>query len=143
MLIGARAAADAMLDNVRFIRADARMLLKKVPTETADEVGILFPAPQPTANGGFADVLQPPIAADISRVLETEGTFEFASDSKPYFSVKMRMLGGLGIFTCDINDVTQENELTAGRDGTARTRYQDVWEKKGIITHRAKLHPVK
>lgn len=135
--IGARQAADDELPNVRFIRADANLLLHRIPDGSALETAVMFPAPQPKANGTFADILQVPVARSIHRVLAgAAARFEFASDSAPYFNAKMRLLGGLGIFSCLDVDVRHGLGLA-----DIQTRYQKTWESKGIQTHYATLHP--
>ncbi len=134
--IAARAAADAELENARFIRADAKSLFSKIPSDSSDEIALLFPAPQHNRRGVFSDILQPPLVSNIARVLSDRSPFEFATDSQPYFNAKMRMIGKLGLLSCDIESISH----TISSDQHAvRTRYQQIWESKGLLTHRATL----
>lgn len=142
-LLGARAAADSMLDNIHFIRADTRLLTQRIPDDTADEMSVLFPAPQPNSKGGYDDVLQPQLIEDIARIIEPEGFFEFASDSQPYFAHKMRLIGGLGLFSCELEDISHAQNQKLFAETTVRTRYQILWEKKGIATLQAKMKPLR
>lgn len=135
LLWGVRAAADAELGNVRFVRADGALLISYVPTSSAEAAAVMFPAPLPQKNGTFKGMPTIQFALHIHRVLEAEGSpFVFASDSRPYFNYRMRQIGVLGRFTCDTS------ELTVGIDILDNpTRYQRVWERKGIPTSRAIL----
>ena len=135
LLLGVRMAADAQLNNVRFIRADAKLLSPFIPDQRSDSASVHFPAPLPSKQGAFYGMPDPQLASNIHRTLEAKNApFEFASDSEPYFRFRMRELGFQGLFNCDLS------EISAGLgETTTPTRYQRVWESKGIKTHRAIL----
>jgi tRNA (guanine-N7-)-methyltransferase len=138
LTLGIRAAADAELDNVRFIKADGTLLIPYMPTRSAEAVAVMFPAPVPKSNGDFKGMPTPEFATQIHRILEAKGSpFEFASDSEPYFNYRMRQLGRLCIFSCDTE------ELKVGINiSTNPTRYQHLWESKGIPTFSATLRKI-
>ncbi|MEI7917967.1 MAG: methyltransferase domain-containing protein [Candidatus Saccharibacteria bacterium] len=144
--MGIKAASLLNLNNIHFVRADANQIMKRIPDETAEQVAILFPAPQPNSKGGFDDILQTSMAQNIHRILKFGQTFEFATDSEPYFNVKMRMLGCLGLFECSQSDITHSVESKQNDQFSnfkpVETRYQQLWESKGIITHRAKIRKI-
>lgn len=142
LLIGARAASSAELNNVHFVRADAKLLIARIPEESAEESDVLFPAPLPSPRG-YKDILQTPFVKDIHRVLYGDGVFEFATDSEPYFDYKMRLIGAMGLFLVDPGNITHEVESgnNSVNENTA-TRYQRQWESKGIPTNRAKMKKI-
>lgn len=131
--LGIRAAANAELDNVRFIRANASLLAPFIPDQSAQSVSILFPAPLPSKRQGFEGMPTPDLTLNIHRILEKIGSpFEFSSDSEPYFNYRMRQIGATGLFSCQLDELSI-------RVGSAShpTRYQKIWESKGISTHTA------
>ena len=138
LALGVRAAASARLDNVRFIRGDVDLLSRLVPTESAMATSIMFPAPRPNNQHGFNGMPSPSLAREIHRALEDDGApLEFSSDSEPYFNYRMRQIGLLGLFSCE------SNELRVGvNEADYPTRYQKLWESKGIPTYSAILRKV-
>ena len=135
LMLGVRAAMDAELGNVRFVKADGTLLIPYVPSYSAESAAVMYPAPLPQKNGNFKGMPTLQFTTQIQRVLEAEGSpFEFATDSRPYFNYRMRQIGVLGHFTCDTS------ELKVGIDNLDNpTRYQRVWESKGIPTSRVIL----
>jgi tRNA (guanine-N7-)-methyltransferase len=131
LMLGVRAAANAELDNIRFIRANASLLAPFIPSESAQSASILFPAPLPSKRQGFDGMPTPDLTQNIHRILEKIGSpFEFSSDSEPYFNYRMRQIGATGLFSCQLD------ELNIGVGNIpCSTRYQKIWESKGISTH--------
>lgn len=138
LALGIRAAASAELDNVQFIRADASLLAPFIPGKSAVATSVMFPAPLPNKQGGFDGMPSQKLTQNIHRTLEKDGSpFEFSSDSAPYFNYRMRQIGSLGLFSC-----TPE-ELGVSLDAASHpTRYQKIWESKGIPTYSAVLRKV-
>lgn len=138
LALGVRAAANAQLDNVRFIRANASLLAPQIPSETADSVSILFPAPLPNHKDGFNGMPTLGLTHHIHRILEGDGApFEFASDSEPYFNYQMRQIGSTGLFSCSVEELA-----STVSSASHPTRYQKIWESKGIPTHSAIVRKV-
>ena len=137
LMIGVRSAADNAIDNVRFIKADCELLIPYMPTSGSESAAVLFPAPVPK-NGEFKGMPKPEFAAQIHRILQAHGSLlEFASDSEPYFNYRMRQISRIGLFTCDVM------ELSVGLNNSdTPTRYQRVWESKGIPTYRTVLRKI-
>lgn len=133
--IGARAAADALLDNIRFIKADCVLLVPYIPDSSSNAAAVMFPAPVPKNDGTFKGIPTPEFSDQVHRTLSGTGDpLEFASDSEPYFNHRMRQIGARGLYSL------APDEFTIGFGNSANpTRYQMLWERKNIPTHHAIL----
>lgn len=117
----------AGLDNVRFIRADFRRALVKVPDRAVSEAFMLFPPPVTRRNRLKNDPLPEATLREIHRALQEGGTFQLVTDSPDYFQAKRALIGTSGLFT--------DLELSRAFEG-GLTRFQRFWEGFDIASQR-------
>jgi tRNA (guanine-N7-)-methyltransferase len=135
LALGTRAASNLALDNVRFVRANATLLAPRIPDESAEAASVLFPAPLPNKKGVFDGMPSPSFSEEIHRTLQRQGSpFEFTSDSAPFFNFRMRQIGQQGLYSC----ASEEFSVGIGNPQFP-TRYQKIWESKGIPIFSATL----
>ncbi len=121
----------AGLDNVRFIRADFRRALVRVPDRSVSAIYLLFPPPATFYNKPKADTLTPALLAAYHRVLMPGASFHFVTDNAPYFEEKLALFE-----TCDLFDVVH----TARRFEGGQTWFQRFWESRDIQSRRLEAH---
>ncbi|MBN1681885.1 MAG: methyltransferase domain-containing protein [Anaerolineae bacterium] len=117
----------AGLDNIRFVRADLRITLFKVPDQTAEQVYMLFPPPVMKHSKRKKDLLTTATIAHIDRLLIKGGLFHFVTDSPDYFDHKHAAIRDAGTFSW----MTTSRDLEGGI-----TRFQQLWESLGIESYR-------
>jgi tRNA (guanine-N7-)-methyltransferase len=120
-------AHDARLDNVRFIRADFRRALVKVPDQSVSEAFMLFPPPVTRRNRLKNDPLPDATLREIHRVLIAGATFVLVTDSPEYFGAKRALIEDSGLFTGLETSRAFEGGLT---------RFQRFWEGFDIASQR-------
>lgn len=117
----------ARLDNVRFVRADFRRALAKVPDRSASEVFMLFPPPIIKRNRLKNDPLPETTLREIHRVLVEGGRFHLVTDSPEYFQTKIALIESSGLFI----DLETSRAFEGGL-----TRFQRFWERFDIASQR-------
>jgi tRNA (guanine-N7-)-methyltransferase len=121
-------AQQAGVANARFVQADLRLALAKVPDESVSEAYLLFP---PTAairhSKHRGDLLSETMVAAIHRVLEPGAAFRFVTDHADYFEWKCARIADSGLFEIEI--------VARGFEG-GQTRFQTFWESFGIESRR-------
>ena len=75
---------ERSLANVRIHPDDARELLSRLPDAGLARVFILFPDPWPKARHHKRRLIQPEVADELARVLQTGGRLRFATDWADY-----------------------------------------------------------
>lgn len=136
LMLGVKAVSSASLSNILFIKADCNLLISHIPDRSVSAATVLFPAPVPNKRGGFDGIPSDSFVSQVYRILEDKaGVFEFASDSEPYFNYRMRRIAKSGLFLCSPDDMCIGLNILE-----QPTRYQRIWETKGILTHRATMH---
>ncbi len=121
-------AHEAKLPNVRFIRADVRRVLVKVPDGTAQEASLLFPPPVMKHNRLDQDMFTAALLGQIHRVLTDNGGFIFMTDDPDYFAKKTALIAASGFF----HQISESQAIEGGI-----TAYQQRWEAYGIESLRA------
>lgn len=117
----------AGLDNVRFIRADFRRALLKVPDDTVSALYLLFPPPATFYNRPKADTLNPASLATYHRILEPGAPFHFVTDNTPYFEEKLALIESGSAF--EVVHVARQFE-------GGQTWFQQFWESLEIESKR-------
>lgn len=120
--------ADAAnLQNVRFIRADIRNVLVKVPDQSVEEVWVLFPPPTVEYKRRKNDLLSEKILAHLARVMQDGALLRFVTDHEEYFAEKVALIRQTGWF----EDATISRDFEGGI-----TRFQRFWENFEIASLR-------
>lgn len=117
----------ARLDNVRFIRADFRRALVKVPDRSVSEAFMLFPPPITRPNRLKNDPLPEPTLREIHRALLDGAVFTLVTDSPEYFQAKRALIECSGLFA----DLETSRAFEGGL-----TRFQRFWEGFDIASQR-------
>lgn len=73
-----------LLDTVRVVVDDARLLLRALPDGCLQRVFVLFPDPWPKRRHHKRRLINPATAAEIARVLEVGGELRLATDDMGY-----------------------------------------------------------
>lgn len=123
----ANRANAANLDNVRLIKGDLRLTLRRVPDACASDIFLLFPPPPLKPRKRKQDLLQESILLQIHRVLLPDGVFHFVTDRADYFAEKRALIAESGLFAI-------EGESEAFEGGL--TRFQRFWEGFAIPSRR-------
>lgn len=118
----------AGLQNVRYLRADVRRVLIKVPDATVQTIYLLFPPPLKEAFFDESALQQ------VQRILIPGGAFRFVSDHPDYFQHLCTLIGRTGTF--------EKIHESQGFEGGI-TNFQRRWESYGLASLRVeyrKLH---
>jgi tRNA (guanine-N7-)-methyltransferase len=121
-----RCAAAADLDNILFVKADLRLVMRKVPDGVVPAAYVLFPSPAVKHKHENRDVLSEHFIADIRRVLMPGGHFAFVTDHREYYQKVLPLLDA------QLRRVRQTEGIEGGP-----TWYQRLWERRGIPSLRA------
>lgn len=120
--------ADAAnLENVRFVRADIRNVLVKVPDQSVDEAWVLFPPPAVEYKRRKQDLLSATIVEHLGRMLQDDALLQFVTDHEDYFAEKVAALRASGLF----EDAAISRDFEGGM-----TRFQRFWENFEIASLR-------
>ena len=87
-----RHVAAGGLTNVRLHDGDVRELLSRLPDACLDRIFVLFPDPWPKARHHKRRLIQPEVAAELSRLLKPGGRLRFASDWADYVDWSLERL---------------------------------------------------
>ena len=118
------------LPNVRFIKADVRLVSRAIPDESVSEVHFMFPPPVTKLKHANKDLITQNIVDELHRILEPNGLLHLATDHEPYFNSKRALITGSEKF----EEVVYQSGIEGGK-----TWYQKIWEGHGLPTHRAKF----
>jgi len=129
LYFGINAALNKKLSNIKFIRADVRNLFPYIPDETVQVCSILFPAPI-AKKRSKRELIREPLVRQVCRVLSDQDIFIFVSDAQEYFDEKIAMIKKLQIFKLNLISSSIEDPVT---------RYQRLWQSKGIPSNRAEF----
>jgi tRNA (guanine-N7-)-methyltransferase len=125
---GIKRAEQGDLPNVRFIKADVRLIFNVVPDESVSEITMLFPPTSSiTAAKRKSDPLPEDVIRAVYRALKPGAPFHFVSDHADYFAWKHAMIAESGLF-----DIILEQH---GFEG-GQTRFQRIWETFEIESRR-------
>lgn len=75
------------LDNVRFVRVDARELVPAIPDASVAAYYVFYPDPWPKKRHNKRRFLQPATAVHLARTLEPGGRLHVATDHDAYWEV--------------------------------------------------------
>jgi tRNA G46 methylase TrmB len=128
---GINRALKAGVENVRFVQADLRRVLQKVPDETVHEAYMLFPPTASIRRKRSSDPLPIETLEQIHRIMMVDAPFHFVSDHEGYFRWKRRMIERFDGF-----DVAA---FSKGFEG-GQTRFQRLWERFEIESLRLECH---
>jgi tRNA (guanine-N7-)-methyltransferase len=127
---GVNRAVRVGAENVRFMRGDLRLILRKVPDESVHEVYMLFPPTASIRRNRSADPLPTATLEQIHRMMITGAPFHFVSDHAEYFEER-----GM-IERSELFDVAM---FSKGFEG-GQTRFQAFWEQFEIESLRLECH---
>jgi tRNA (guanine-N7-)-methyltransferase len=111
------------LNNVKFVRADVRFVMKMVPDESVHEIHLIFPPPITKEKHRKKELVTEGFIREAHRVLESGGILHLVTDHEDYFMEKKEMIDGMGIF--------EEETFTKKMEG-GLTWYQSIWEGHGF-----------
>jgi tRNA G46 methylase TrmB len=133
---GINRAVRAGAENVRFVRADLRRVLHKVPDESVHEAYMLFPPTASIRRKRNSDPFPVETLEQLHRIMVVGASFHFVSDHEAYFAWKRDMIERAGLF-----DMAA---FSKGFEG-GQTRFQRLWERFEIESLRLECHkkPVK
>lgn len=89
---------EAGLTNIRIHHGDARDLLGWLPDACLSRVFVMFPDPWPKTRQQKRRLLQPPVIAELARVLAPGGGFRFATDVASYADQTLERTLACGLF---------------------------------------------
>ena len=78
------------LRNIRVLRDDARILLRRLPDRSLDRVFVLFPDPWPKTRHHKRRFISEPVLAELGRVLDAGAELRVASDDRGYVAWSLR-----------------------------------------------------
>jgi len=124
-------AAQAGLKNLRFVRANVKMLYDLIPDGSWSQVYVHFPDPvhkrrdekHRVFDGEFLDVL--------ARALIPGGEISVVSDKADFFEEMRALAAGDGRF-----EFTHEEPYMQEFDLVEKSRFQRFWERKGVRARR-------
>lgn len=131
---GITQAAAQKLENVRFIKTDARWVMRAVPDGSVDELLLLFPPPVRRPKFFKKDLITLPRLQEYHRGLHDRGTIRFVTDVRWYFESRIETIAECGLF--------HETHIGTSMEGGV-TWYQRIWEQHGLPSLRAEYakHP--
>jgi tRNA (guanine-N7-)-methyltransferase len=91
-------AAKRGLKNVRFLRVDARELVRAIPDGTVSTYYVFYPDPWPKKRQQKRRFLQPANVAELARTLEPRGHLHIATDHPDYWTAIEASLDGSTAF---------------------------------------------
>ncbi len=114
-----RKAERENLSNLRFLRAEGRILLSiMLPDNSLDRIHLLCPDPWPKDRHRGHRLITSDFCASLSRVLKDDGVFHFSSDDDPYFESVERVISNSGLFVpappdaaAEVSDIKSDFEL--------------------------------
>jgi tRNA (guanine-N7-)-methyltransferase len=125
---GVNRAESAEIANVRFLKADVRLIFNIVRDESVSEITMLFP---PTSSiipaKRKSDPLPEEVLLAIHRALAPGALFHFVSDHADYFAWKQAMIAESRLF--------EIMRVQRGFEG-GRTRFQRIWETFEVESRR-------
>lgn len=127
-----RKAHRMKLDNLKFLRVEARHLLTIIfPDASLDRVHILCPDPWPKNKHRGHRLLSSDFMAQIARVLKKDGIFHFATDDAPYLEAAIANVEGSGLF-----DRAADDALADVSGEKFKTEFERQWLAEGkSVTH--------
>lgn len=123
----AKLASSKNLNNVLLLKADARVLFSKLPSNSVTKIFLHFPVPwdkQPHRR-----IISKDFALECLRILKKDGVFELRTDSKEYFDFSLEIL----------KESFKDLEVCKNEDIAIKSKYEDRWlrKEKDIYTIRA------
>lgn len=108
----------AKLQNLKVVRTEARHFVGVMLADRSlDRLHILCPDPWPKNRHSGNRLVSSDFAAQIFRVLKTDGIFHFSSDDAPYFDAVATLIAESGLFAsapegiADCSDLKSDFEL--------------------------------
>ncbi len=129
------------LENVRFVRADAReLLLHAVPEASVDAYYVFYPDPWPKKRHHKRRLLCPAVADALARTLRPGGRLHVATDHDDYWTVIEPLLDGHAAFArlpafggetfpLPVDDPLTNFEAKYAVEG--RSRHRASWVRRG------------
>jgi tRNA (guanine-N7-)-methyltransferase len=126
-----RLASEAKLENIRFLRANVKLLYDLIPGESWDRVYLHFPDPvhkrsdekHRVFDGEFLDVM--------ARALTPQGQISVVSDKVDFFEEMRELAAGDRRFA-----FAHEEPYLGDFKLIAKSRFQRFWERKGVQARR-------
>ncbi|MCR4818764.1 MAG: tRNA (guanosine(46)-N7)-methyltransferase TrmB [Fretibacterium sp.] len=117
------------LDNLRLIRADARLMMRELFAEgTLDKVTMNFPCPWPKRRHAHRRVTARDFADSLAVVLKQGGTFELVTDDEPYAQEARDRLGAHPALVLENFETNPLRPVT--------TKYERRWLAEGKSIYR-------
>jgi tRNA (guanine-N7-)-methyltransferase len=127
-------AAAADLANLRFIHADIRLAIARVPDAALQAAYLHFPAPLLRNRQRRQRLVAPDLFAQIARALQSGGRLSFITDQPDLFAELEAILPGVPALT----RLTSEQGSQALGD-LLKSHYHRRWEARGRPILRAEL----
>ena len=119
----------AGLDNLRLIRADARLMMRELFADnTLDKIYMNFPCPWPKRRHAHRRVTARDFSDSLAAVLKPEGVFELVTDDGPYAQEAKDRLGTHPALKLES---FEENPLRP-----VTTKYERKWLEEGKVIYR-------
>ena len=103
------------LKNVQIIQRPAQLVLAELGDQSVHEIRIYFPDPWPKKRHAKRRLIQPEFAAELARVLCSEGLLRVATDWMPYAEWMRECFAPVTSLRCEL-DETRLAEQTQGAE---------------------------
>ncbi|MQC26283.1 MAG: tRNA (guanosine(46)-N7)-methyltransferase TrmB [Chloroflexi bacterium] len=115
------------LANIRFVRANIKLIYQLIPNNAWHSVYLHFPDPVHKAKDEKHRVFDPEFLDVMARALTEDGQISVVSDRKDFFEEMLRLAERDGRFV-----PTHAERYLAAFEPTTKSRFQRFWEGKGI-----------
>lgn len=122
-----KTAASGELENVKFVRADFRLLYPRIPPDSLRAVYLHFPDPGMKPRHQKRRLFSQQFVDEVHRSLHPGGRLSVLTDHEGYFTEMLSLIAD------DERWERAREERTP--DGEARSRFQRSWEEKGRTTY--------
>lgn len=132
MKVSQKRARLEKLNNILFIKADARLIFKKyIPAASLDVVHINFPDPWPKKKHLKRRIVNRDLLKQIFEKLKEKGCLYLATDDEPYFRFMRTEIQALN-YPWRYEESINQKLLT---DIEKETRYEAKWKSAGKNLH--------
>lgn len=135
-------ASSHSLDNnrLKLYTKDGQSLLRALPTNSCAHVFVLFPDPWPKKRHLKRRFLDEITLREISRVLQNDGCFTFASDIEDYFEKVLALCNSLDTLTLNIQDILINTKDPRKRPNHwPLTRFEEKAHREGRVCNFAQF----
>lgn len=119
-------AHEALLENIRYIRAEVPRVFEKIPDNSIATLYVLFPPVKKL------DFISTDFMREVDRILKTDSAFHLATDQPDYLQAKCQLIGALELPWVQV--------ATSSQYEGGITWFQRHWEQFGDHSHRVAYH---